>query len=187
VLCLEHKRGLPRLSREHLVFEIVATACARDGNRASRRDGAQQRRGPLLPRLSTVRHIVLNTRAEALSLALLDSLFTQLQSGLNASGGEGRLQRALERQQASRKEEVEEERRDAARGEELFARLQQILAGQDKHALASRISLSYFRQRSGLLWVRVPDDLLGSFIGEHHRNINSLSGALGVTVRVEKR
>jgi hypothetical protein len=187
VLCLDHQRALPRFSREHLAFEIVATSCGRDSIRASRRDGTQQRGGPVLPRLSSVRHIFINTRGEAPSLAMLNSLFTQLQNGLQASGAEGRLRRALERQAASREQEVAEERRDRIRGEELFARLQQILAGQGKHGLASRISLSYFRQRSSLLWVRVPEDLKGAFIGEHHRNVNRLSELLGVTVRVEKR
>jgi hypothetical protein len=187
VLCLAHKRALPRLSLERLAFEIVATSFARDGNRAGRRDGAPQRSGPALPRLSTVRHIVLNTRGETLSIAQLNSLFARLQGGLSSGGAEGRLRRALERQAAGRDEEVAEERRDMIRGEQLFARLQQILASQGKHGLANRISISYFRQRTNLLWVRVPDDLKGAFIGEHHRNINGLSDALGVTVRVEKR
>jgi len=187
VLCLKHRRTLPRLSREELAFEIVATSWARSSDPASRRSRTRQRGEPPLPRLSTVRHIVINSRGEALSLAELNSLFTQLQSGLPDSGLGRQLRLGLERQAVSRAEEVAEEQRDSVRGEELFAQLQQLLNGQRKHDLASRISLSYFRQRSSLLWVRVPEDLMGAFIGERHRRINAYSAALGVTVRVERR
>lgn len=175
VLCPAHKRLLSTLSHQGLMFEIVATSVA-------------MRRGPgRLPRLSTTRHIYLNTRDQALRVALLDTVATRLQLSLSDSGFEGRMRRALEESADGRRADVEAERVALREGEAYVGRIQQILAGTGKQELASRISLSDYRTLSRILFVHVPPELIGQFKGKGGENIKSLSRRLGVDVKVETR
>jgi hypothetical protein len=185
VLCLGHKQALPRLSREQLTFQIVATVGAKGG--PGPRDGARPGSSPGLPGLFTIRHIFVNTRNEALPVGLLNMLFTQLQHSLGSNGLAARMRNNLERQEKRRLSDVGQEAADERQGRAYFARLQQILARDGKLELANAITYSYFRQRSGILWVRVPDHMIGLFIGRQGSTIRSLSQRLGVTVQREEK
>ena len=186
MLCLSHKQVLPRLSREQLTFQIVATAGAAKGGQGHR-DGARPGSVSSLPGLFTIRHIFVNTRNEALPVGLLNMLFTQLQHSLGSTGLAARMRNSLERQEKRRLSDVRQEEDDQRQGRAYFARLQQILARDGKLELADAITYSYFRQRSGILWVRVPDHMMGLFIGRQGSTIRSLSQQLGVTVKREEK
>jgi hypothetical protein len=186
VLCLSHKQALPRLSREQLTFEIVATARAAKGGQG-RRDEVRPGSVSNLPGLFTIRHIFVNTRNEALPVALLNMLFTQLQHSLAGTGLAARMRENLEGQEKRRLSDVRQEEDDQSQGRAYFARLQQILVRDGKLDLANAITYSYFRQRSGILWVRVPDHVAGLFIGRQGSTIRSLSQQLGVTVKREEK
>ncbi|HUN36943.1 MAG TPA: KH domain-containing protein [Trebonia sp.] len=190
VLCPDHKRALATLSREQLVFQIVATACTLDGPWAvqATRGGPPGRRppsGPELPRLSVVRHIFLNTRNEALPISRLNLLFTQRQRALAETGFEGRMRRALERRESSRQREVDDAGVEQEKGLMHFARLQQALSRMGKYELANGITFSDFRNNT--LRVYVPAGFEGQFFGKQGTTIKGLSRELGVTVRREEK
>ena len=186
VLCPDHKKALPSLSREQLVFQIVATASGLN-SRSGGNAGARQQ-GPWgLPRLSIVRHIFINTRSEALPIALLNTLFTRLQHTLADAGLQGRMRRALERQEKARIVDVTAAEDDEREGMEHFVRLQQLLIQKGRHDLANSITFSDYRKRANILRVRVPQELIGLFYGRQGSNIKSLSEDLGLTVKREEK
>lgn len=186
VLCLGHKQALTSLSREQLTFEIVATARAAKG-RQGRRDRARPGSTSSLPGLFTIRHIFVNTRNEALPVELLNMLFTQLQHSLAGTGLTARMRENLEGQEERRLADVRREKDDQSQGMAYFAQLQQILASDGKLELANAIIYSYFRERSGILWVRVPDHMAGLFIGRQGNTVKSLSQQLGIAVKREEK
>ena len=140
-----------------------------------------------MPKLSIVRHIFINTRKEALPVALLNTLFTQLQHALGDIGFEGRMRRALERQEGGRIGEEDGEEAAMREGRAHFGRLQQLLVQKGKYDLASGITFSDYRKRANILRVHVPPDLVGQFYGRQGSNIKSLSQELGLTVRREEK
>lgn len=186
VLCPDHNRVLLTLSREQLVFQIIATASGLD-DRRSGHGGARQQGSWGLPRLSIVRHIFLNTLREALPAALLNTLFMRLQHTLADTGFEGRMRRALERQEKSRIGEVEAEAVAEEEGLAHFGRLQQLLIQKGRYDLASSITFSDYRKRANILRVRVPQELVGQFYGRQGSTIKSLSQELGLTVKREEK
>jgi hypothetical protein len=192
VLCPDHKRALATLSREQLVFQIVATASGLDSQRAGpgargHQGGTRQQGGVVLPRLSIVRHIFLNTRNEALPIDRLDMLFGQLQRSLGDTGFAGRMRRGLERQEAGRRGAVGDAAADRQEGLMHFARLQQALSRMGKYELANGITFSDFRKRANILRVYVPAGFEGQFFGRQGSTIKSLSQELGVTVKREEK
>lgn len=187
VLCLDHWRRLRRLSHGDLTFQIVASSCSRDNTPGKRRNGAREYGNSRLPRLSVVRHIFINTLGEALDMRALNALFTELQDRLDNTGLQGRMRRRLEQQEKIRAQDTQTFLTDLGKGYDHFARLQRHLTAQGQRDLASRVSFSDFRQKSNILWVRVPPDLTRSFKGRHGANIKALSDALGLTVMVESK
>lgn len=173
-LCPQHAPTLRTMSRERFVFQLVAGTAARPGRQS-------------LPRLSIVRHIFINARDEVLDMRTIDKLFAGLQRRLGGSRFEGTMRHLLERQQALRDEDVRQFELDGEAGRTHFNRLQQMLRSQGRAELAEAVTFADFRPRSNILFVRVPPEHAGRFIGAKHATINALSAALGVKIQVERR
>lgn len=186
VLCPDHNQILRTLSREQLVFQIIATASGLDDRRGGH--GGARRPGPWgLPRLSVVRHIFLNILKEALPVPRLNTYFTRLQHTLTDTGFGGRMRRALERQEKSRLREVAEEEEAEREGRAHFGRLQQLLIQKGKYDLANGITFSDYRKRADILYVHVPEELVGQFYGREGSTIKSFPRELGLRVEREEK
>lgn len=173
-LCPLHAPSLRTMTREQFVFQLVAGTATR------------RARQPL-PRLSIVRHIFINARDEVLDMRVIDALFEGLQRRLGGGRFEVAMRQLLERQQAVRAEDVRQFGDDVDKGRTHFARMQQILQSQGRHELAQAVVFADFRPRANILFVRIPPEHAGRFIGTKHATINALSAALGVNVQVERR
>lgn len=178
-LCQEHARELRSIPRLSLVFQLVAGTAARlRHNRSSRL---------AVPRLTAVRHIFINVRNEALDPALLNTLFEQLRESLARGAQDAELVRLLDAGAEQRRKDLHSwvSHQDAGRAH--FARLVDLLRQDGKEQLAARVSFSSFQAGSNHLFVRVPDDLVGLFLGKQGSSVKHLSERLGITVNREKR
>jgi hypothetical protein len=171
VLCADHQRRLPTLSREDLVLQILT------GTQARRRGSV---RSPKLPRLSTMRHIFINVQHQLLSLAMLNDVVER------AGATDRALQPLLQEHGPGWQVEVRVEKEDETEGLRRFAALQQILADLGHAEMATRVSMSVFKPRSGDLWVRVPEDLKPRFIGRQGSTIKEMQRRLGLTIKLER-
>lgn len=175
-LCPDHGARLRNLSRDEIVFQIVAGTAGRTGREDQR-----------LPRLSVVRHIFINVRNEALDMGVLDDLFVRLERGLGTGRLDERMRRLLRPHAGVRESDLKGFRDEHAAGHQHLARLRQVLRSQGRSELADAVTFSDYRAQSNILFVRVPPQLAGMFIGAQHRNVDALSAALGVKVQVERR
>lgn len=175
-LCPDHGARLSGLSRDQIVFQIVAGTAGRTGRDEQR-----------LPRLSVVRHIFINVRNEALDMGVLDDLFVRLERGLGTGRLEETMRRLLKPHAGIREADLKGFRNEHALGQQHLARLQQVLRSQGRSELADAVTFSDYRAQSNILFVRVPPQLTGMFVGTQHRNVDALSAALGVKVQVERR
>jgi hypothetical protein len=134
-----------------------------------------------------VRHIFINVRNEALDMGVLDDLFVRLERGLGQGRLEETMRRLLRSHAGVRETDLKGFRNEHALGQQHLARLQQVLRSQGRSELADAVTFSDYRAQSNILFVRVPPQLAGMFIGAQHRNVDALSAALGVKVQVERR
>ncbi|MFG2819840.1 KH domain-containing protein [Kitasatospora sp. NPDC048365] len=111
-------------------------------------------------------------------------------------GLRGRVGPAMERATAGWDRELGELRGRAAEGEQILLALQQLLLRQDPRwgaEIAAGLRLQEFKAartggpgggRPALLWVHLPADLQGRFIGPQGSRIRSYSEQLGVDIRL---
>ncbi|WP_328718613.1 KH domain-containing protein [Streptomyces sp. NBC_00247] len=178
-LCPTHLTGLRRMSREDTVFQIVAATALRRRSRAI---------GPaLLPRLSVVRHILIHVRDEALDMGVIDALFTRLRATLDGTGGGAAMATLLDAHARVRQQDLTVFRGDREVGRRHYETLLRMLIADGRGQLAERLSFSDFRPKANTLYVRVPPDVAGLFIGRGGSGIRDLGARLGVTLKVEKR
>ncbi|MFD9123495.1 KH domain-containing protein [Kitasatospora sp. NPDC059571] len=179
VLCPDHMRGLGQLSREDLIFQIVASTAQRSIHR---------RRMPArLPRLSVVRHIFINVRNEALDVAVLDELFSVVRRQLSGSQRDVAMASLMDVHAEVRQQDLARFTDEHAEGRRHFESLLTLLRADGQADLASGIAFSDYRPKVNKLFVRVPPDLAGLFIGRRGATIRSLNQRLGVTLELEKR
>ncbi len=178
-LCPEHRGALSALSREDLVFQIVA------GTAARRRVTRQRSVSPQLPRLTIVRHIFIHVRGEALDMKVIGACFTGVRYALGSGQREEAMRQLLDADAAAREAAIKQDDDTQQVGQRHFEALRRLLVADGKAELAARITYSDFR--AGILRVRVPPELTGLFIGRGGAGINGLSGRLGVVVKVEQR
>lgn len=181
VVCPEHWSGLRRLSREDLVFQIVAATAAR------RRLGERSSVPAVLPRLSVVRHILIHVRNEALDMGVIDGLFTGLRKRLGSGRDDAAMARLVDDHARTRAQDLRVFEDEHAQGRRHFAALVRLLAAEGKQELADRITFSDFRSKANKLFVRVPEEYKGRFIGRGGAGIAGLSRRLGIILELEKR
>lgn len=184
-LCTRHHQQLSSTPPEGLIDIILAGTVARSGRGKS----ATRRRVPL-PRISIVRHILINTRRTVLDMEAVDRLFTTLEQGLRArTPRDTNLSTALELlagHRASRREDVERFRQQHVEGRGHFDRLVQELRRGGRQELATAVQFSDFRPRSGILFVKVPEHLQGLFKGKGGSAVKQLEQRVGVKIKVEQ-
>ncbi|KIF73267.1 hypothetical protein QR77_03400 [Streptomyces sp. 150FB] len=180
-LCPAHLDGLRRLSRDELVFQIVAAT-------AARRRSASRSTGPaLLPRLSVVRHILIHVRDEALDMGIIDDLFNGLRARLTDDRRDATMIALLDAHATVRRQDLTAFQDDQNQGRRHYGALLGLLIADGKAQLADRLAFSDFRPKANTLYVRVPQDVTGLFIGRGGSGIRDLGARLGITVKVEKR
>ncbi|XVV10015.1 hypothetical protein ACQP2X_34935 [Actinoplanes sp. CA-131856] len=172
-LCPRHHQDLRRLTSEQLIRQVVA------GTGSRRRHG----RGPRLPALRGLRHMLINVRREVVDIPVLARMVESLRRESAGTAAAEVFDAAYERSVAAALATATSDR-DA--GLAHFARLQQFLRGQGYGLLADRMTYSDFTPRSNLLFVRVPDDLRGQFFGRGRQNVEAMGQFLGLTVRLER-
>lgn len=178
-LCPAHIAGLRGMSREDVVFQIVAATALR---RRSRADGPA-----LLPRLSVVRHILIHVRNEVLDMGVVDALFTRLRATAGSTGAGAEMATLLDAHARVREQDLTVFRGDQEVGRRHYEALLRMLVAAGRGQLAERLSFSDFKPKSNVLYVRVPPDVAGLFIGRGGSGIRDLGARLGVTLKVEKR
>ncbi|MFD5492945.1 KH domain-containing protein [Streptomyces sp. NPDC001812] len=190
-LCARHHGGLRTASPDTLVALILMGTAARAQSRRGSRQGS--RRSAFLPRIGIVRHIFINTCNRVLDMGTLDSLFVQLQRDLQhrkaVAGGRGLTEaalRLLDQHAASRREDVQRFRDSHTEGKEHFARLRALLQQSGKYELADAITFADYRPKSGILFVRVPQEMRSRFIGSGGAVVKDLRARLGVNIQLER-
>ncbi|MFD9235467.1 KH domain-containing protein [[Kitasatospora] papulosa] len=184
-LCTPHHLRLSSTPPEGLIDMILAGTVAR-----SSRGRSATRRRVQLPRISIVRHILINTRRAVLDMEAIDLLFTALEQGLRGrTPRDTNLSTALDllsRHRVSRREDVERFREQHVEGRGHYDRLVQELRRGGRYELAEAVEFSDFRPRSGILFVRVPERLQGLFRGKGGSSVRQLEQRVGVKIQVER-
>ncbi|BCJ51933.1 hypothetical protein Asp14428_34080 [Actinoplanes sp. NBRC 14428] len=174
VLCPAHHRQLPALAPDELVRQVVSGTLGRRRGRS---------RVPRLPRLSLFQHIFINVQRRLLTVP---QLYDAADRVYRAERANQPLTALIDEHRAG----WERERADAIAaerdGQRHFARLCEALTALGHGDMVPRISLSIFKPHAGELWVRVPDDLRGRFIGSRGATINALRQRIGLQINLEK-
>jgi len=181
-LCRDHHAGLKSAGPEALVELIVAVTAARADSRGGRQS--------LLPHLGIVRHIFINTTGRVFDMGALNELFTRLQQRIESGALQGKRAetalRLLKKDEQRRIIAVGAFVRDHEVGRAHFARLVDLLRQKGFADLAAAVRFSDFRPGSGILWVKVPPEMKGRFIGSKGAVINDLKQRLGIKIQLEK-
>lgn len=172
-LCPEHGARLQTLTTHQLVFQIVAGTAGRPG-------------GARLPSLGALRATFVNVRGQLLDPCSADDLYTGLASSLGDSPLEQRMRRLIGQDSAQRAADIAELHHAEAAGEKHITRLRQAMRDRGHHDLAESVRLSAFQHRADLLFVRMPQALLGRLLGPGGSTLRGLSAELGVEIRVER-
>ncbi|MFC8564482.1 KH domain-containing protein [Streptomyces sp. NPDC057245] len=184
-LCTRHHQQLPSTSPEALIDMILAGTVARSG-----RGRSATRRRVSLPRISIVRHILINTRRTVLDMEAVDGLFSALETHLRGrTPRDTNLSTALDLltgHRASRREDIERFRQQHLEGHGHYHRLVQELHRRGRHELAEAVTFSDYRPRSGILFVHVPARLQGLFRGKGGSFVRQLEHTVGVRIQVER-
>ncbi|MEV4638079.1 KH domain-containing protein [Actinoplanes sp. NPDC049548] len=171
VLCPAHHQRLPSLAADELVRQVISGTLGRRRGRS---------RVPKLPRLSLFQHIFINVQKRLLTVPQLYDLADQVY----------RADRSLTALIDEHRPGWQRERTDAITaerdGQHHFARLGQELTAMGHGDMVARISFSIFKPHAGELWVRVPQDLKGRFIGTRGATINALRQRIGLQINLEK-
>ncbi|MFD4610617.1 KH domain-containing protein [Streptomyces sp. NPDC058440] len=186
-LCSLHHQELRSTPPEGLIDIILAGTVARaKGHRGQ----SASRRRVQLPRISIVRHILINTRRTVLDMEAIDRLFTGLEQRLrDRTPRDATVSAALELlagHRPSRQEDIKRFREQHIEGRGHFDRLVQELRLTGRHQLADAVEFSDFRPRSRILFVKVPQQLQGSFIGTGGATIKRLRQRVGVEIKLER-
>ncbi|KPI01934.1 hypothetical protein OK074_5441 [Actinobacteria bacterium OK074] len=185
VLCSRHHGQLGSTPPEGLIDIVLAGTVARAGGR---RGTAASERRVQLPRITIVRHILINTRRSVLDMEEIDRLFTGLEQRLRDKG-QGRRDanvttalRLLGEHRPSRRKDVERFREQHVEGRGYFDLLVQELRRTNRHELAGAVEFSDFRSNSRILWVKVPARLREAGL----RDIKHLQRRVGVNINLER-
>jgi hypothetical protein len=165
-LCPRHHGQLGSLDRRGLLLRVVA--------------------GTALRQHRTVRHIFINVRKDVIDLGELTKLFQDLRRRLGDRPVEREMARLIEQDEGRLAAANSTALADKVAGQKLFADLKRLLVARGQQDLAATVVYSEYISRSNLLWVRVPEHLVGLFKGARHANVNALGEQLGVTIRVGK-
>lgn len=184
-LCSRHHQQLRDTPPEGLVDIVLAGTLARAGGRRGR---SASRRKVELPRISIVRHILINTRRTVLDMESIDRLFTDLRHTLRGRSDEtaAAAVRLIDRHAASRREDITRFREQHVEGRGYFDRLVEQLRRSGRHELAAAVTFSDYRPRSRILFVRVPARLKGAFVGPGGAHVKDLEQRVGVDIKLER-
>ena len=189
VLCAAHRSALKSAAPETLTELILAGTAARSRGRGGTPQRPGGRRQAFLPRLSIVRHIFINTCDRRMDMSSLDALFTALRR--QAAGDPDRrlaeaAQRLLDDHAPSRREDVR--RFDVAHdeGRVHLARLVALLREKGRGQIADAVGFSDYRPAKRILFVLLPAELRGRFIGTGRANVRELEQRLGISIQLER-
>ncbi|WP_306321591.1 MULTISPECIES: hypothetical protein [unclassified Streptomyces] len=190
-LCSRHHQRLRSTSPEGLIDIVLAGTVARGGGHRGR---SASRRRVELPRISIVRHILINTRRTVLDMESIDRLFTDLQRTLRARAADKNAKddtaaaavRLIDRHAASRREDIERFREQHVEGRGHFDRMVQQLRRGGQRELAGAVTFSDYRPRSRILFVRVPGRLRSAFLGPGGATVKDLERRVGVDIKLER-
>ncbi|MGW5444086.1 KH domain-containing protein [Streptomyces asiaticus] len=187
-LCSRHHHGLRSTSPEDLIDIVLAGTVARASGK--RWKSASNRRVQL-PRISIVRHILINTRGTVLDMEDIDRLFSSLERRLRGlPSRDATVSSALDllaRHRTSRREDIERFRQQHVEGHAHFGRMVDALRRAGRWELADAVEFSDFRPGSGILFVKVPEHLVGLFKGKGQANVRQLEHQVGVSIQLERR
>lgn len=176
-LCSRH-RGVKALDDPGLIAEIILGTA---GRRVARR------RGPMLPTLQSVRHILRKVRSRTYGLDEIAQHFERFSLDVRATPD---LQREttnlLKLHEGQRARDRSRDEDDRVLGRQHFERLKLLMIARGQIEAASLMTFSDYRPRQNRLFVKVPKELAGRFVGTQGRNVKDLSAALGVQVGLER-
>ncbi|WP_201294735.1 MULTISPECIES: KH domain-containing protein [unclassified Nocardiopsis] len=188
-LCSLHHGSLQKTPNEKLVELILAGTVTRFEAKKGKRTG--NRRQAFLPRISIVRHILINTRKSVLDMESIDALFAGFESRigrgeLDLGSSSNAALRLLRDHASSRREDIERFQAEHVEGRRHFERLVGQLQYEGRREMASAVRFSDYRPRQGILYIRLPRHLRGAFIGTGGATVKELKRKVGVDIRLER-
>jgi hypothetical protein len=176
-LCSRH-RGVRSLTDDALIAQIILGTAARRQRMA---------RSPGLPTLQSVRHILRKARGRLYNLSEIARLF----EGFNVNVGGNSSMRSevsalLARHAERRQRDMQRDDGEKQQGLALFEKVRQLLALKGQNELATIIRFSDYRPRLNKLFIIVPQEYIGRFVGSGGRNIKELQAAANVDIGIEK-
>jgi len=176
-LCQTH-RGVARLNDKALVDEIILGTAAR---------GTARRKGPFLPSLQSVRHILRKSHGRTYELDAIASLFSGFSINLDGAPPLKRIAGDLLAHHSIRRDQDRaRDRGDKAEGEGHFLRLKHVLTEKGQFELAQLVVFSDYRPKNKWLFVTLPESHKGLLVGRGGSNIKEISARLGVDVKLER-
>ena len=177
VLCEEH-RSRRYLDPRDLVADVFRSTAWRN---------SKSWRIQNLPTLQSFRHVLRQKMHKNFEVAEVSALFDHLP--LPNSGNRKYTSAAselLKRYEEQRKKLVRKNEDELLEGRRIFQRLLSALIEMGQDELASVIRFSDYRPRNTRLFVVVPEEYRGLFIGARGKNINDLKVRVGVSIDIEK-
>jgi hypothetical protein len=181
-LCPPHRETPRTLDAQQVVYQIVAVASTRAG--------------PLDVRvrrtsLGSVRHTFVKLHdAEPPSIPELDRMFVRLASSLSPEiPHEDKMKQFVGRHAQVRENAVSVAAREQEEGYQRLRQLQAVLQREGKGELAAAMTYADWRPRAGAhgrLFVKLPEEYRGLFIGARGQNVQRLGMVLGFDVGLER-
>ena len=176
-LCQQH-RGVRALDDQALVAQIVLGT-------ATRR--LRLRRSPSLPTLQSVRHILRKARNRLYDLAEIGRLFESFGADFRGNRALGNEVTGLLRQHGERRvRDMDRDQSEKQQGLVVFEKIRNLLLHKGQSELAASIRFSDYRPRANIIFVIVPETLVGRFIGPGGRNIKELCALASADIKLEK-
>lgn len=182
-LCAEHS-GIKSLTADRILNQICGAAARRTDVRT--------------PSLAAFGHNLRNCghRELALDFTRIRAALRTLETDLRRRGLAEAL-RAVERADPDWDKELDRLGGDAVEGERIVERLRRLVRESDRgfgDRIAAGLRLSQYKParangrapaRAAVLWVHVPDDLRGKFIGPQGSRITFYKNTLGIDINIE--
>jgi hypothetical protein len=175
--CEEHG-DLKRIDDLSLIYQIVASAQLQ---RRGRGGGGWQGR---LPTLQTLTHILMKPRGRRYALAEINGIFDRLQTKLSDSRPfQARMVSDLEETKPQRIRDLQRDESEKVTGKPYFERLQALVLAAGLREVAQRLEYADFRPNGQLLFVKLPAELRGWFVGGRSKHrLLEFESKLGVKI-----
>jgi KH domain len=176
-LCSRHS-GVRALTDEALIAQIILGTAGRRRRMA---------RSPGLPTLQSVRHILRKARGRLYDLGEIARLFEGFNVNLGGNASlRGEVTALLGRHAERRQRDIQRDEGEKQQGLVLFEKVRQLLVFKGQTELAAVIRFSDYRPRLNKLFIVVPQEFIGRFVGTGGRNIKELSASANVDIGIEK-